>query len=810
MSGSKQLTAAQIVLALMCAIGSARVQAATYYVATTGLDTNAGTLASPFKTIKRGSQQLAAGDTLYIRAGTYNEIMMDRVSEFIFRNGTPGAYTRYAAYPGEEKRVVLRPDAVIGINHYAVWFSIRNSYIELSGLAIDGANTQFAALRTDGVYASTNPLTSDGYAHSHHIRIINNEFRNTGNGSLEIPANTQGTCVYLAGDNEFIGNYVHNCTSYGVYAYFDKGLIEGNVIHNTGRYALHLYSTEHTVNDWIIRNNRFYDNGIRGTLKTTLEHSASVIITRGRNNRVYNNLVYNSYGGVRVWGNADNTLVANNTIYGNVTYGIKVDGATNENTRIVNNISWGNPDGQIVNEGTNTTIEGNNLTSNPGVVNAAGADFHLLAGSPAINAGANLYSLGVTKDFAGIARPQTGAFEIGAYEYGSAPAPVAFNFSLSNGGNKTVTQGSSVTNSLTATLVSGAAQAVSLSVSGLPSGVTGSFSPASCTPNCTTVLTLSASASAATGNAMVTVTAVGGGVTKTSAFTLTVNAATPPPPPPPSGGPVGWWKLDETSGQNLINAAGGASGVLGASSAAETSDPIRATGRIGNALQFDGVDDRADLGISSMTSNMGAFTYAAWIRPAGWGGAGYGRIASRASSIEFYSSGNSSNTLRAIIYSTAGAQFMTTAGKGAIALNAWQHVAVSYDDAGDRKAHLYVNGVEATYIEQPALTGLLNKPAVKMMLGNREAGDRAFNGLIDEAQVYNRALSAAEVLALFNAAPSGSVTDINGDGITNVTDIQIAVNQAAGGAACGSGDVNKDGVCNVADVQLVVNRSLGL
>src|SRR5207245_9404375 len=60
----------------------------------------------------------------------------------------------------------------------------------------------------------------------------------------------------------------------------------------------------------------------------------------------------------------------------------------------------------------------------------------------------------------------------------------AFDFSLSNGGNKTVVQGQSVTNTITATLVSGSAQSVSFSASGLPSGATASVSPRSWSPAC--------------------------------------------------------------------------------------------------------------------------------------------------------------------------------------------------------------------------------------------------------------------------------------------------------------------------------------
>ena len=109
--------------------------------------------------------------------------------------------------------------------------------------------------------------------------------------------------------------------------------------------------------------------------------------------------------------------------------------------------------------------------------------------------------------------------------YPSTTPPPAFNFSLSNGGNKTVARGASVANTLNASLVSGTAQAVSFSVAGLPSGVTASFSPGSCAPNCAATMTLNASTSAALGTASLTVTAAGGGIARTSAFTVTVATA---------------------------------------------------------------------------------------------------------------------------------------------------------------------------------------------------------------------------------------------------------------------------------------------
>ncbi len=95
-------------------------------------------------------------------------------------------------------------------------------------------------------------------------------------------------------------------------------------------------------------------------------------------------------------------------------------------------------------------------------------------------------------------------------------------------------------------------------------------------------------------------------------------------------------------------------------------------------------------------------------------------------------------------------------GGGAVLLNTWTHVAVTYDGT---TARTYLNGVPAR-----TLTGLsgditpLNGP---LKIGSRSDDvlnrlpNERFNGRIDEVSLYNRALTAEEILAIFKADSVG-------------------------------------------------------
>jgi hypothetical protein len=166
--------------------------------------------------------------------------------------------------------------------------------------------------------------------------------------------------------------------------------------------------------------------------------------------RVVNNLVFQVDGwGIHLWHAANNVLVANNTLFNDLSGGIVVGagdapgGVTDDNTKAMNNIVVGCPFGllEFGSFGAHNLFSHNlvfaspnpvevlagqqvdTITADPGFVNYTGGpsgDYHLRPGSPAIDAGDPSFAPAI--DFSGGARPVGNGYDLGAYEFGSSPA----------------------------------------------------------------------------------------------------------------------------------------------------------------------------------------------------------------------------------------------------------------------------------------------------------------------------------------------------------------------------------------------------
>jgi len=102
-------------------------------------------------------------------------------------------------------------------------------------------------------------------------------------------------------------------------------------------------------------------------------------------------------------------------------------------------------------------------------------------------------------------------------------AKVTTGFTLAPAASSlSVKQGTSGTDTIAVTDIGGFTGSVAFTASGLPSGVTAAFSPASSTSS--SVLTLTASSAAAAGAYTITVTGTSGSTTATTSFTLDITS----------------------------------------------------------------------------------------------------------------------------------------------------------------------------------------------------------------------------------------------------------------------------------------------
>ncbi len=248
---------------------------------------------------------------------------------------------------------------------------------------------------------------------------------------------------------------------------------------------------------------------------------------------------------------------------------------------------------------------------------------------------------------------------------------------------------------------------------------------------------------------------VDGSAATATAPAMPTTTATPPAGPtatptatatnPPGGsGPVHRYSLDEGSGSTANDSAGSADGVL--------HGPTWDSGQLNGALRFDGVDDYVDLGDVDMGGS--ALTIAFWFKADDFG-IHDARLISKAIGVneqdhDWMVSTLNGSQLRFRL-KTNGTTSTLVTGSGAITSGQWYHITAVYDGSQMR---LYKNGVQAA--SQSKSGGISNGNA-SVALGNQPAGAgaRAFDGLLDEVCLYDKALSAAEIAGIMNTGCGG-------------------------------------------------------
>jgi len=208
-------------------------------------------------------------------------------------------------------------------------------------------------------------------------------------------------------------------------------------------------------------------------------------------------------------------------------------------------------------------------------------------------------------------------------------------------------------------------------------------------------------------------------------------------------GMVSYWKFDEGSGTTAYD-------VLGVNNGQLIGGPIWTTGKVRNALQFDGVNDYVSVG------NLGNFylqgTIEFWMNPTvveNYRNPFTTNYPGYNAAIRFEE--NSAGNFGLAMGDDSGLQqYGHTYLSSGLLPNKWYHVVLTWNKTSN-KATGYLNGVQKFDDWQPIWPTTIPNVTIGGILWV----DRSWKGLIDEVAIYNRALTADEIQQHYQAGLQG-------------------------------------------------------
>lgn len=414
----------------------------TYYVSPTGDDSYPGTSKdSSWATIGRACNTLLAGDTVLVRAGTYNERLVP------LNSGTSSSdRIVYLGYPNEYPVI----DGT-GVSLPSEWGGLvqltQKSHIYIHGFTVQNAGTDqnHSGILVEGATDVSITCCNTYNTVSSGIAVWNSNDVTVSSNEVELACNDgEQECITIAETTNFTVSYneVHNSgpSMHGGEGIDIKdgctnGEVFGNSVHNIVRLGIYVDSWDKPTNNINVYGNIVYNSGDDGF---AIAAEAGGLLS---DINIYNNIAYGNYNSgltIASWGESvsshpmSNITIINNTFYNNGTAswgtGICLDNPDADNIIIRNNIMSENATGQLLIEqvgsapktdynlyfGPGSIYGSGNIEADPEFVNASSGDFHLESSSPAIDAGTSTGA--PASDFDGTARPQGDGYDMGAFE----------------------------------------------------------------------------------------------------------------------------------------------------------------------------------------------------------------------------------------------------------------------------------------------------------------------------------------------------------------------------------------------------------
>lgn len=336
-------------------------QANTYYVATTGSNTNPGTLARPWRTIQHAADSIGPGDTVFVRGGEYHEAVNISVS-----GSAAGGYITFQSYPGE-KAILDGSGLTVPDDDTGLFFIRNQSYLTISGFEIRNYQSNVRWRLPVGIHVRGS---------SHHIQIKNNEVHHIASNAA-VDGNRDGRDAHgiaFYGDEApqamhdilILGNSLHNLTlgsseALVINGNVDRFQIIGNTVHDCDNIGIVMIGFEETAPDpaydrarnGLVRGNVVYNIDSYGNPAYDAERSADGIYVDGGTSIVIErNIVHGNNIGMEITsehsnGDGSYVTVQNNFLYHNHVMGLGMGGYDEErgsshHNLIVNNTFFHN------------------------------------------------------------------------------------------------------------------------------------------------------------------------------------------------------------------------------------------------------------------------------------------------------------------------------------------------------------------------------------------------------------------------------------------------------------------------------------
>jgi parallel beta-helix repeat protein len=415
-----------------------------FYVSPTGNDTTGnGSIGSPWKTIRKAYDTISAGNTVYLRGGTYAEpgIPNTRWSAI---SGTPAAPTRFIGYPGE--RAIFKPTEPSPAGTIGRAFNMQLSSSATAGFS----NIVFSSFEVDGSGLSNMMAALEGW------KVSGPDVRNITWTNMVVRDILYGHGILTA--RHSIGLHITSClfTNIGNGTQLDTSQFEP--IH-----PLYLSSVHHSIveNNVLIYGSRFPMRGLKRAYGIHFWTDPTTVQTNNiiRNNyisdfycgiganglslsQIYNNVITNTTAGLTIGDKFATNVIANNTVAWNSEIGIYIHHSGCRSNYIANNIFWSPGASVLTTYGTGVNFWSNNIISavnstwtssqiQGGNLIGAGYNPQFLAqgnirwdalNAPQRNTGASLPGI-VMNDIFGTSRPKEGLWDIGAMEFEPTSTP---------------------------------------------------------------------------------------------------------------------------------------------------------------------------------------------------------------------------------------------------------------------------------------------------------------------------------------------------------------------------------------------------